>query len=136
MPERRQPWATQKNQTQNYKPQQTRRVRHKKQEVAESDQTDKRAKACRVLIVNNKANNIMGRDLLSKLGINLIPQKILVRKKINYHNSRRRKYHKMGIPKNTHPHLCKRLGCSKNHIAKMILTKECGPSQHKGRQVP
>ena len=29
------------------------------------------AKACRVLIVNNKTNNIMGRALLSKLGITL-----------------------------------------------------------------
>ena len=35
-----------------------------------------------------------------------------------------------------YPHLCKRLGCSKNHIAKPIFKTEYTPSQHKGRRVP
>ena len=35
-----------------------------------------------------------------------------------------------------YPHLCTRLGRSKNHIAKFILKKEKTPTQHKGRRVP
>ena len=35
-----------------------------------------------------------------------------------------------------HPHLCTRLGKSKNHIAKSILKSEKTPTQHKGRIVP
>ena len=35
-----------------------------------------------------------------------------------------------------YPHLCTRLGRSKNHIAKSIFKSAYTPSQHKGRRVP
>ena len=135
MPERRQPWVTQNNQTQNYELQQTRRVRHKKQEVAESDQTDERINACRVLIVNNKTNNFMGRDLLSKLGITLNATKI-AGTKINLISQLQTEICIRQWVFQKFPHLCTRLGRSKNHIAMSIFTKEYTSSQRKGRRVP
>ena len=35
-----------------------------------------------------------------------------------------------------YPHLCTRLGRSKNHIAKSLIRQNYTPSQHKGRRVP
>ena len=35
-----------------------------------------------------------------------------------------------------YPHLCKRLGRSKNHVAKSAFKKEFEPTQHKGRRIP
>ena len=35
-----------------------------------------------------------------------------------------------------HPHLCTRLGRSRNHVSKSRFKKEFNPTQHKGRRVP
>ena len=35
-----------------------------------------------------------------------------------------------------YPHLCTRLGRSKNHMAKSIFKENFTPTQHKGRRVP
>ena len=40
----------------------------------------------------------------------------------------------MGIQR--YPHLCSRLGRSKNHIAKSLLRENHNPNQQKGRRVP
>ena len=37
---------------------------------------------------------------------------------------------------NKYPHLCTRLGKSKNHIAKSIFKRNQNPIQQKGRRVP
>ena len=93
------------------------------------------AKSCKVLIVKNKTNNIMGRDLLSKLGITLNASKNTGKPIIFISNLQTEK----NIIKSVfqkYPHLCTRLGCSKNHIAKSIFKSTYTPSQHKGRRVP
>ena len=93
------------------------------------------AKQCRILIVENKTNNIMGRDVLAKLGITLKaqkPQGKQIQKIFNIQTE-------INIIKWTvhkYPHLCTRLGRSKNHIAKSVFKQNYTPSPHKGRRVP
>ena len=93
------------------------------------------AKSCKVLIVKNKTNNIMGRDLLSKLGITLNATKI-TGKPINFISDLQTKKNTKKWVFQKYPHLCTRLGRSKNHIAKSIFKSTYTPSQHKGRRVP
>ena len=93
------------------------------------------AKACKVLIVENRTNNIMGRDILTKLGITLSAHKQpgkttkLISKIQTEKNIIKWIFNK-------YPHLYTRLGCSKNHIAKSIFKTQYTPFQHKGRRVP
>ena len=93
------------------------------------------AKQCKVLIVDNKTNNIMGRDLLAKLGITLNANKPNGKQNSPILNIQTEKnIIKWIIQK--YPHLCTRLGRSKNHIAQSIFKASCTPSQHKGRRIP
>ena len=85
------------------------------------------AKACRVLIVNSKTNNIMGRDLLSKLGITLNATKN-VGMKINLITQLQTEKNIIKWVFQKHPHLCTCLGRSKNNIAKSIIKSEYTPS--------
>ena len=93
------------------------------------------AKQCKVLIVDNKTNNIMGRDLLAKLGITLSAKKPKFKKFLQVFNIETEKNIMKWILQQ-YPHLCTRPGCSKNHIAQSIFKTNYTPSQHKGRRVP
>ena len=87
-------------------------------------------------MVEHKSQNLMGRDILTKLGLTLTQQQANKGKKVLNINENiiQQTFKKMDLQK--YPHLCTRLGRSKNHIAKFILKKEKTPTQHKGRRVP
>ena len=93
------------------------------------------AKDCEVLIMENRTNNIMGRYILTKLGITLSAQK-KPGKTINLISNIQTEKNIIKWIFHKYPHLCTRLGRSKNHIAKSIFTSQYTPSQHKGRRVP
>ena len=93
------------------------------------------AKQCKVLIVHNKTNNIMGRDLLAKIGITLNANKPKGKQTLQVFNIQTEKNVIKWILQK-YPHLCTRLGRSKNHIAQPIFKENYTPSQHKGRRVP
>ena len=93
------------------------------------------AKNCKILIVDNKTNNIMGRDVLAKLGITLKAEKPHGKQVHTILNIQTEKNIIKWIFQN-YPHLCTRLGRSKNHIAKSLFRQNYTPSQHKGRRVP
>ena len=89
---------------------------------------------CKILSVNNLPQNVMGRDILRKLGIQLTASKP--------------KGKTVGLISDTtieqniikwifrkYPHLCTRLGRSKNHVAKSTLKENFKPTQHMGRRV-
>ena len=83
-----------------------------------------------ILVVNANTVNLMGRDILGKLGFTLSQNKGT---HINNNNMDNRLEIKI-IKK--FPHLCSRLEKSKNHIAKSTLKQDISPYQHKGRRVP
>ena len=94
------------------------------------------AKDCKVLIVENRTNNIMGRDILTKLGITLSAQK-KPGKTINLISNIQTEKNIIKWIFHKYPHLCTRCGYLwKNHIAKSIFKSQYTPSQHKGRRVP
>ena len=77
----------------------------------------------------------MGRDMLTKLGITLSAHT----KPCNTINLISIIQTEKSIIKwifQKYPHLCTRLGRSKNHIAKSIFKSQYTPSQHRGRRVP
>ena len=86
------------------------------------------------MIVEKQTNNIMGRDILTKLGITLNANKKPGKKIIHFLNSMRRKTKKMDNHK--YPHLCTRLERSKFSVAKSIFKSQYIPSQHKEKRVP
>ena len=93
------------------------------------------AKNCTILLVNNNTINIMGRDIMDQLGLRLTTTTTNKGEKnlFNISNTHQR------ISKwifNKYPHLCTRLGRSKNHVAKSTFKKELQPTQHKGRRIP
>ena len=80
------------------------------------------AKNCTILLVNNNTINIMGRDIMDQLGLRLTMTTTNKGEEnlFNISNTHQR------ISKwifNKYPHLCKRLGRSKNHVAKSTFTK-------------
>ena len=77
----------------------------------------------------------MGRDLLPKLGITLNATKN-TGKNVNLISQLQSEKNIIKWLFQNYPHLCTRLGRSKNHIAKLIFKTEFIPSQHKGRRVP
>ena len=77
----------------------------------------------------------MGRDLLLKLGITLTASKN-TGKPVNFITDLQTERNIIKWVFQKYPHLCTRLGRSKNHIAKSIFKSEYTPSQHKGRRVP
>ena len=82
------------------------------------------------LVVDANTLNLMGRDILGKLGFTPSQNKGTHINNIHSDNTLQIKI----IDKLTH--LCSRLGKSKNHIAKSTLKQEITPYQHKGRRVP
>ena len=91
------------------------------------------AKDCEILVVPHNTVNLLGRDILQKLGIHLTQTK-QGEKTVNFINPDQKQItHK--IFKNF-PHLCTRLGKTKNHIAKSTFKQYFKPTQHKGRRVP
>ena len=95
-----------------------------------------RAKNCNILVVKHKSQNLMGRDILTKLGLTLTQQQVTKGKKnLNISEDVIEQNITKWIFKK-YPHLCTRLVRSKNHIAKSILKKEKTPTQYKGRRVP
>ena len=91
------------------------------------------AQNCEILVVPHNTVNLLGRDILQKLGIHLTQTK-QGEKTINFIEPNQQKI-KHNIFKNF-PHLCTRLGKSKNHIAKSTFKQYFKPTQHKGRRVP
>ena len=93
------------------------------------------AKNCTILLVNNNTINIMGRDIMDQLGLRLTMTTTNKGEKNLFNISNTHK----GISKwifNKYPHLCTRLGRSKNHVAKSTFEKQFQPTQHKGRRIP
>ena len=80
-------------------------------------------------MVNANTVNLMGRDILEKLGFTLSQNKGTHNNNINLDNRLEIKII------NKFPHLCSRLGKSKNHIAKSTLKQDISPYQHKGRRL-
>ena len=94
------------------------------------------AKNCNILLVDTNTINIMGRDIMDKLGLRLTmtsPHSQGEKKLLNISNTHQRKskwiFHK-------YPHLCTRLGRSRNHVAKSTFKNDFIPTQHKGRRIP
>ena len=83
-----------------------------------------------ILVVDANTVNLLGRDILGKLGFTLAQNKGTHINNINLDNTLQIKII------NKFPHLCSRLGKSKNHIAKSTLKQDISPHQHKGRRVP
>ena len=83
------------------------------------------AQNCKLLVVGHKTHNLMGRDVLQKLGISL--QQKPNKSPGNQINSISSIETEKNIIKwiyNKYPHLCTRLGKSKNHPAKSIFKKK------------
>ena len=90
---------------------------------------------CKILLVDNKTNNIMGRDTLRRLGITLTARKNEGKKILHItDNTTETNIIKWILKK--YPNLCTRLGKSKNQIAKPTLKENFKPVQQKGRRVP
>ena len=83
-----------------------------------------------ILVVDANTVNLLGRDILGKLGFIPSQNKGTHISNINLDNTLQIKII------NKFPHLCSRLGKSKNHIAKSTLKQDICPYQHKGRRVP
>ena len=93
------------------------------------------AKNCTILLVNNNTIKIMGRDIMDQLGLRLTMTKTNRGEKNLLNNSNTHQRISKWIF-NKYPHLCTRLGRSKNHVAKSTFKKEFQPTQHKGRRIP
>ena len=89
------------------------------------------AQNCKTLVVPHNTVNLLGRDILQKLGIH-VSQTKQGEEIINCIKSEQQKTH--NIFKNF-PHLCTRLGKSKNHIAKSTFKQYFKPTQHNRRRV-
>ena len=87
---------------------------------------------CQILFVPQNTVNLLGRDILQKLGIELT------------FKTSGENIHNINSPQNNiakwmfheYPHLFTRIGKSKNHIAKSTFHNTFHPTQHKGRRVP
>ena len=92
-------------------------------------------KADPLIIVDNQKANIIGRNILPQLGINLIQEKP---KQENVLNIREQKQSNPEIKqwvKDSYPQLCIRDGKSKNHVLRTQFNKEFIPVQQEGRRV-
>ena len=83
---------------------------------------------CQILLVENKTNNIMGRDILRKLGITLTANKNTGKKVLQIYDTPIESNIKKWILKK-YPKLCTRLGKSKSHIAKPTMKENFKPIQ-------
>ena len=85
-------------------------------------------------MVERNATNLMGRDVLQKIGVSLQQTKQQGRQihhVLNIETGKKRKW----IFKK-YPHLCTRLGRSKNYIAKSLFRENHNPNQQKEKRVP
>ena len=90
------------------------------------------AQYCRILMVGHKTNNLMGRDVLQKLGISLQQQPCKSPgNKINSISSIETEKHIIKWIYNKFPHLCTRPRKSKNHVAKSNFKQNHTPIQQK-----
>ena len=87
---------------------------------------------CQILVVPQNTVNLLGRDILQKHGIELTFKTLS--EKIHNINSPQNNIAKWIFQK--YPHLCTRIGKSKNHIAKSTFHNTFHPTQHKRRRVP
>ena len=85
------------------------------------------AKNAQFLIVERNETNLMGRDVLQKLGVSLQQTKQKGRQIHHVLNIETGKNKRKGIFKK-YPHLCTRLGRSKNHIAKSLFRENRNPN--------
>ena len=95
------------------------------------------ARDCQVLVVRHKTNNLMGRDILQKLGIGLQQRpKQSPGSNLNSisHIETEKNIIKWVLRK--YPHFCSRIGKSKDPIAKSIFKQNHIPKQQKRRRVP
>ena len=78
----------------------------------------------------------MGRDIMDKLGLRLTkaPQQKQGEKQLLHISNTHQRISKWIFQK--YPHLCTRLGRSRNHVVKSTFKKDFNPTQHKGRQIP
>ena len=93
------------------------------------------AKRCPMLILEQNTTNLMGRDVLPKLGIRL-QQKKQQGRQIHHFSDVETGKNIIKWVFEKYPHLCTRLGRSKNHIAKSLFRENHNPNQQKGRRVP
>ena len=94
-----------------------------------------RATNCKILLVRNLPQNVMGRDILHKLGIQLTASKSMG-KTVRLISDKTIEQNIIKWIFKKYPHLCTRLGRSKNHMAKSTFKDIFKPTQHKGRRVP
>ena len=88
---------------------------------------------CQILVVPHNTVNLLGRDILQKLGIQLSQTK-KGEKITNFITTENQKITNK-VFKNF-LHLCTRLGRSKNQVAESTFKQYFKPKQHKGRRVP
>ena len=93
------------------------------------------AKDCRILLVKHLPQPVMGRDILQQLGIFLSATKP-TGKTINIVSDTSIEQNIIKWIFKKYPHICTRLGRSKNHMAKSTFKENFTPTQHKGRRVP
>ena len=93
------------------------------------------AKNCRILLVKHLPQPVMGRNILQQLGIVLTATKP-TGKIINLVSDTSTEQNIIKWMFKKYPHLCTRLGRSKNQVAKSIFKENFTPTQHKGRRVP
>ena len=85
-----------------------------------------KATNCKILLVNNLPQNVMGRDILRKLGIHLSASKPIGKTVgLISDTTIEQKLTKWIFKK--YPHLCTRIGRSKNHMAKSTLKENFSP---------
>ena len=78
----------------------------------------------------------MGRDIMDKLGLRLsmAPQQKQGEKQLLNISNTHQRLSKWIFQK--YPHLCTRLGRSRNHVAKSTFKRGFNPTQHNGRRIP
>ena len=92
------------------------------------------AKNCNILVVEHKSQNLLSRNILTKLGLTLIQQQAKKGKKVlNIKENIIKQIITKWIFKK-YPHRCTRLGRSKNQIAKSILKKRENTNLTQGKK--
>ena len=88
-----------------------------------------------LIIVDNQKANILGRNLLPRIGIKLIQdkptQKVLTVQRSDESNHEIKQWFKDNFQQ-----LCIRIGKSKHHVMKTQFNKNIEPIQQKGRRIP